>query len=165
MPDIQGPGQILITSRNQEWADKAKILEVDVFTRDESIDLLERRNPDISRADANRLAEKLGDLPLALEQAAAWRAETGMPVDQYLTLLDERLDELFSVTAPSNYPKSVAATWRIAFEKLTEEAPEALQLLELCAFFGGSRFPCSSCRWVDSRPAFPPSFAPPLPTR
>jgi hypothetical protein len=29
-------------------------------------------------------ADTLGDLPLALEQAASWRAATGMPVDGYL---------------------------------------------------------------------------------
>ncbi|MFE7212459.1 hypothetical protein ACFU93_21190 [Streptomyces sp. NPDC057611] len=32
----------------------------------------------------------LADLPLALEQAAAWRAETGMPVSEYLRLFDQK---------------------------------------------------------------------------
>jgi tetratricopeptide (TPR) repeat protein len=136
LPDIQGPGHILITSRNQRWTDLAKVLEVDVFTRSESIDLLERRSPGISRDEADRLAEKLGDLPLALEQAAAWQAETGMPVAEYLELLDERMEQLLEVTSLGNYPTSVAATWRIAFDRLIEESPAALQLLELCAFFG-----------------------------
>lgn len=136
LPDIQGPGHILITSRNQRWSDLAKVLEVDVFTRPESIHLLERRSPGISKADADQLAEKLGDLPLALEQAAAWQAETGMPVSEYLQLLEDRMEQLLDVTSLSNYPKSVAATWRIAFERLTVESPISLQLLELCAFFG-----------------------------
>jgi tetratricopeptide (TPR) repeat protein len=138
LPDIQSPGHghILITSRNQRWSDLAKVLEVDVFTRAESIVLLERRSPGISRDEADRLAEKLGDLPLALEQAAAWQAETGMPVAEYLELLDERMDQLLEVTSLGNYPTSVAATWRIAFDRLIEESPPALQLLELCAFFG-----------------------------
>ncbi|MEU8080305.1 FxSxx-COOH system tetratricopeptide repeat protein [Catellatospora citrea] len=136
MPDIQGTGHILITSRNQRWNDLAKILEVDVFTRQESIELLERRSQGVSAQEADQLAEKLGDLPLALEQAAAWRAETGMPVAEYLRLLDERMEQLLDVTALGNYPTSVVATWRIAFERLTEESPASLQLLELCAFFG-----------------------------
>jgi tetratricopeptide (TPR) repeat protein len=136
LPDIQGPGHILVTSRNQRWSDLAKVLEVDVFTRPESINLLERRSPGISKLDADQLAEKLGDLPLALEQAAAWQAETGMPVAEYLELLDERMEQLLDVTSLGNYPKSVAATWRIAFERLTVESPISLQLLELCAFFG-----------------------------
>jgi tetratricopeptide (TPR) repeat protein len=137
LPDIQGPsGHVLVTSRNQRWSDLAKILEVDVFTREESIDLLERRSPGISRVDADRLAEKLGDLPLALEQAAAWQAETGMAVDDYLMLLEERMEQLLDVMSLGNYPTSVAATWRIAFERLMDESPASLQLLELCAFFG-----------------------------
>ncbi len=136
LPDIQGPGHILITSRNQRWSDLAKVLEVDVFTRTESIDLLERRSPGISHDDADRLSEKLGDLPLALEQAAAWQAETGMPVAEYLQLLDERMEQLLDVTSLGNYPTSVAATWRIAFDRLIGESPTSLELLELCAFFG-----------------------------
>ncbi len=136
MPDLHGPGHILITSRNQRWSDNAQILEVDVFARLESIDLLQRRRPGIATRDADRLADKLGDLPLALDQAAAWQAETGMPVAEYLELIDERMEQLLDVAALGSYPKSVAATWRIAFERLQEEAPASLQLLELCAFFG-----------------------------
>src|SRR5262249_9042637 len=73
-----GPGEILITSRNSDWAGIARPLEVTVFRREESIELLRRRGPEVDDDDANTLAEKLGDLPLAIEQAAAWRAVTGM---------------------------------------------------------------------------------------
>ena len=58
--------------------------QVPPFTRDESIRLIRRRGRNISVEDANRLAERLGDLPLAIEQAAAWQAASGMPVERYL---------------------------------------------------------------------------------
>ncbi|MCO6752738.1 hypothetical protein KQH21_32040, partial [Streptomyces sp. IpFD-1.1] len=77
-----GPGKIIVTSRNREWERVATPLSVDVFDREESIALLQRRARGLSTHDAGRLAEALGDLPLAVEQAGAWHAATGMPVDE-----------------------------------------------------------------------------------
>jgi hypothetical protein len=54
---------------------------VDVFTRSESIALLRAHLPALPDRDAERLADVLGDLPLALAQAAGLLAETRMPVD------------------------------------------------------------------------------------
>ena len=77
----QAGGHMLITSRNQTWGGFAQTFQVAEFTRDESIRLIRRRGRDISEEDANRLAERLGDLPIAVEQAAAWQAESGMSFD------------------------------------------------------------------------------------
>ena len=129
-------GHLLITSRNHEWSEVGDTVEVDVFTRDESLQLLDRRGRNIPDTDADRLADRLGDLPLAIEQAAVWQAETGMPVPEYLMLFDEQLQQLLDQGLPRNYTNSVAATWGIAFGRLQEQSPAALQLLELCAFFG-----------------------------
>jgi tetratricopeptide (TPR) repeat protein len=130
-----GPGEILITSRNPDWAAIASPLEVTVFTREESKELLRRRGPEIDDADADRLAEKLGDLPLAIEQAAAWRAETGMPVREYLRLFDEQVAEILDTSAPTDYDASVAAAWNVSFDELGTRNPAAHQLLQVCAFF------------------------------
>ncbi|WP_245645246.1 FxSxx-COOH system tetratricopeptide repeat protein [Pseudonocardia acaciae] len=130
-----GPGEILVTSRNPAWAGVARPLEVAVFSREESKELLKRRGPEIADADADRLAEKLGDLPLAIEQAAAWRAETGMPVHEYLRLFDEKAAEILDTSAPSDYEVSVAAAWNVSFDELSTRNPAAHQLLQVCAFF------------------------------
>jgi tetratricopeptide (TPR) repeat protein len=130
-----GPGQILITSRNPEWAEVANPLEITVFRREESIALLRKRGPDISDQEADALAEKLGDLPLAVEQAAAWRAETGMPISEYLTLFDEKVAEILSTSAPTGYEMPVAAAWNVSFDVLEKRNPAAHQLLQVCAFF------------------------------
>src|ERR1700761_7890139 len=85
----RGPGDVLITSRNQGWKSYINTVPMDVFTRPESTEFLLKRAPrGLSEADAERLAEKLGDLPLALEQAGALLSETGMPADEYLRLID-----------------------------------------------------------------------------
>src|SRR5262249_34552872 len=77
-----GQGKVLVTPRTPEWARVAHTLSVDVFRPEESRRLLQRRTPDLADADADRLADALGHLPLAIEQAASWRAATGMAVDE-----------------------------------------------------------------------------------
>lgn len=129
-----GPGNILVTSRNPQWASVAKPLEVNIFRREESVELLRRRGPDMTDDEADRLAEALGDLPLAIEQAAAWRAETGMPVDEYLRLLDEKQVDLLGLAAPVDYQLPVIAAWNVSLDQLETKNPAAMQLLQLCAF-------------------------------
>ncbi|MFD5566967.1 FxSxx-COOH system tetratricopeptide repeat protein [Streptomyces cadmiisoli] len=130
-----GPGNILVTSRNPQWASLARPLEVDVFMREESMALLRVRGPEISDEDADRLAQALGDLPLAIEQAAAWHAETGMPVDEYLRLLDEKRVDLLRGTAPLDNQHPVIAAWNISLDQLEAKNPAAYQLLQVCSFF------------------------------
>ncbi|MEV5970900.1 FxSxx-COOH system tetratricopeptide repeat protein [Streptomyces sp. NPDC051921] len=131
-----GTGKILITSRNQEWDRVARTLSVDVFTREESKALLRRRARDLSDEDADKLAEALGDLPLAIEQAAAWQAVTGMAVPDYLRLINEKIAELMLELVPSpDYPMSVAAAWDVSLRQLEQRNPAALQLLQVCSFF------------------------------
>jgi tetratricopeptide (TPR) repeat protein len=132
---VDGPGQILVTSRNPGWAGIARPLEVAVFQRDESKKLLASRASAIAEEDADLIAEKLGDLPLGIEQAAAWLAETGMPAREYVRLFDEKVTEILDTTAPSDYEVSVAAAWNVSFDELSTRSPAAHQLLQVCAFF------------------------------
>ncbi|ALG12738.1 FxSxx-COOH system tetratricopeptide repeat protein [Kibdelosporangium phytohabitans] len=129
-------GHIIVTSRDMHWARVANVVEVDLFTREESIQMLRRIGGDISEADADRLADALGDLPLAVEQAAVWRVRTGMPAAEYLQLLKGHLAELPD-DGPGEYGvmRSVAAAWRVPLHQLRTEFPAALQLLQVCAFF------------------------------
>ncbi|MFE1343809.1 FxSxx-COOH system tetratricopeptide repeat protein [Streptomyces sp. NPDC058757] len=131
-----GTGKILITSRNQEWDRVARTLSVDIFTREESKALLRRRARDLTDDDADQLAEALGDLPLAIEQAAAWQAVTGMAVPDYLRLINDKIAELMRELVPSpDYPMSVAAAWDVSLRQLEQRNPAALQLLQVCSFF------------------------------
>lgn len=130
-----GPGHIIVTSRNFQWSTHASSLEVDVFAREESIALLRRRSPQLPDDAVNHLAAALGDLPLAVEQAAVWLAETGMPVQQYLEVYERNFTELMQSEPPGDYPLSVAAAWNVSLGRLRESRPDALQLLQVCAFF------------------------------
>nr|WP_304523168.1 FxSxx-COOH system tetratricopeptide repeat protein [Actinoplanes polyasparticus] len=136
-----GPGHIMVTSRNPQWSSIAQQLEVDVFARRESVDLLRRRGQELTDEDATRLAEALGDLPLALDQAAAWRAETGMPADEYLRLFEQKRTELLEVSVPLDYQLPVAAAWNVSLDRLADSSPGALRLLQVCSFFAPEPIP------------------------
>ncbi|WP_189133330.1 FxSxx-COOH system tetratricopeptide repeat protein [Wenjunlia tyrosinilytica] len=129
-----GSGSILVTSRNLQWGSVARPLEVDVFAREESKSLLRRRDPGLTEEESERLAVALGDLPLAVEQAAAWRAETGMPADEYLRLFEQKRTELLEVSPPLDYQLPVAAAWNVSLDQIELRNPAALQLLQVASF-------------------------------
>jgi tetratricopeptide (TPR) repeat protein len=131
-----GFGHVVVTSRNAQWGRVARTVEVDLFTRSESKELLRLRGGgNISDDDADRLAEALGDLPLAVEQAASWRAQTGMPVAEYVNLLEKNSAELLQAGATSEYEIPVAAAWNVPLDRLRSQRRGALELLQVCAFF------------------------------
>ncbi len=136
-----GGGQVVITSRNPGWHELATSVGVNVFDRDESITLLRRRAPQLTDSAAGRIAETLGDLPLALAQAAAHLADTVIGVEDYLTLLAERTTELLAQGTSATYPVSLAASTQIALDRLAAFSPAALQLLTLAAYLAPEPIP------------------------
>jgi tetratricopeptide (TPR) repeat protein len=137
-----GAGHVLITSRQRTWAEIAAPVEVDVLARAESVALLQHRVPGIGAADADRLADRLGDLPLAVAQAAGFIAETGTSADRYLDLLATQAARLLDQAAPgSPYPRSLAAATRLAAGRLDAEDPAAAQLAGVCAFLAPEPIP------------------------
>jgi tetratricopeptide (TPR) repeat protein len=136
-----GSGRVLITSRNPGWQELAAPVGVDVFERGESIVLLRRRAPHLTDGEAGRIAQTLGDLPLALTQAGAYLADTATPVEDYFTLLAERTTELLAQGTSATYPVSLAASTQIALDRLGSQSPAALQLLCLAAYLGPEPIP------------------------
>lgn len=138
----QDPGHVLITSRNHRWASLVDAVPVDVFFREESVEfLLKRVRNAIAEGDAGRLAEQLGDLPLALEQAGALLFERGMTASEYLEQLGEHTSQLLSQGRPVEYPVPMTAAWSVSVANLSESLPEAVDLLRVCAFFGSEPIP------------------------
>jgi hypothetical protein len=137
-----GGGHVLITSRERTWAEVAAPVEVDVLARGESVAILRDRVASLGVADADRLADRLGDLPLAVAQAAGFMAETGTSAAEYLDLLATQAGKLLDQAAPgSSYPRSLAAATRLAAGRLDGDDPAAAQLASLCAFLAPEPVP------------------------
>jgi len=137
-------GHVLVTSRNQSWHGLARSLSVDVLSRTESVELLLKRSGSDDRSSAPELAAVLGDLPLALEEAAAYVDATGRSLADYLTLFRHHHAELMTQSAPrADYPMTLRATWELSFERLQAEEPDAVTLLSTVAHLAPENIPRS----------------------
>lgn len=145
-PDSLGPllpatntGHILVTTRNPAWNASLGFgsLEIEVFEREDSVKLLQRRVTGLSAREADLVADELGDLPLAVELAAAWLETSGMAVPEYLARLRTEPSSTLDAGRPNKeYGRSVVATWRVAVNKIRDASPAAARLLQLLSFCG-----------------------------
>ncbi|PDP87037.1 tetratricopeptide repeat protein [Glycomyces fuscus] len=143
---VGGEGHVIITSRDSSWTVRGgdAYLSVREFDRAESIELLKRRGPaSLTDEEADQLAHELGDLPLALNQAAVWLHESGMATEEYLRQFAEKSQEMLDLLRPvdSAYPVAVAAAWNVSLDRLATTNPAALQLLQLCSFMATAPIP------------------------
>jgi tetratricopeptide (TPR) repeat protein len=136
-----GSGHVLITSRTQGWSEIAVPVEVDVLSRSESVAILRDRVPALSAADADTVAAALGDLPLAVVQAAGYMVDTGMSGTEYTGLLAARAAEILDQGRPVSYPLSLAAVTQLAFDRLSAENPAAAEVVGMCAFLAPEPIP------------------------
>ena len=117
------------------------MVELTEFTRAEAVALLTARAPFLAGADADRVAKAVGDLPLAVDQAGALLGDTGMDTDTYLRLLRERTATVLEQDSGGLYPESVTASWAVAFDRLLDDDPAALDLLVLMSWLGPEPIP------------------------
>ncbi len=136
-----GSGHVLITSRQRGWDEVAAPVEIDVFARAESMAILRTRVTVLSEADSDKLAAELGDLPLAIAQAAGFMADTGMTADEFLVLLRTRAGQLLAQGTPGSYPRSLAAASDLMADRLAHQDPAAAELASVCAFLAPEPIP------------------------
>ena len=135
-------GQILVTTRNTSWEAHAAVAELEVFPPEEAVAFLLTRSGSSDERTATEIAELLGWLPLALEQAGAYVRETRLPLAAYL----ERLRQFPAITLTKGHPRdrnpadTVATTWQVSLERV-QSTPGAATLLEVCAFLGPEGIP------------------------
>jgi len=134
-------GHVLITSRTPGWTELAMPVEVDVLMREESVAILRGRVDGLTAPDAAELADGLGNLPLALAQAAAYLADTGMAATAYRKLLETQPAATLSKGQPVGYPRSLAAATQLSVSRLGREDPAAAELVNVCAFLGPEPVP------------------------
>jgi tetratricopeptide (TPR) repeat protein len=142
-----GGGRVLITSLNPAWRGLARTMEVEVLPRVEAVAFLLQRTGQEDEAAAAALAEELGCLPLALEQAGAYMELPGRSLARYLELFRSRRRELWGrEVPPSDYEKTVATTWELAMDEVRKESTAAADLLNLLAFLSPDDIPLELLR-------------------
>ncbi|WP_083473335.1 FxSxx-COOH system tetratricopeptide repeat protein [Frankia sp. R43] len=124
-----GGGKVLVTSRRRAARRLGTSVAVAPFDRDTSIELLTLRLPEADRTEAGRVAELLGDLPLAVETAAGYLDETDAPIGEYVRFLAD------------NPELAIDDPWHLSVERLRGVSPAAVELLELCAWCGAEPIP------------------------
>jgi hypothetical protein len=135
------PGHVLITTRRGGFAGLGKVLDLDVINLPEAVGLLRTRVPQLGRIVGEAIAERLGRLPLALEQAAAYMDKSEMPPEEYAELLRSRAADLFGLGTVASHSETIATLWDISLERIANQDPAAIQLLQLCAFLAAEPIP------------------------
>ena len=135
-------GQLLLTTRDASWDRYVTLAELEVFSPDEAVTFLRDRSGSNDAASAARIADLLGLLPLALEQAGAYLRETRLSLASYL----DRLRQYPALTLARGRPRdrdpadTVATTWQVSLERV-RPTPGAVELLEVCVFMGPEEIP------------------------
>ncbi|WP_017624027.1 tetratricopeptide repeat protein [Nocardiopsis chromatogenes] len=144
---IQDAGHVLITSRYTSGWPGAAPIELGALDEDAAVELLtvltEGTDPG-QGARARELAEELGFLPLALQQAAAFIAETCISYDEYLRLLRQYPSDLLGTeSGGGSEGRTVARTWRVTLDRIAQSSPLSVELLRILAWFAPHGIPRS----------------------
>ena len=143
LPQGEG-GHVVITSRASDWGGVAHSLTVRAWEREEAVAFILKRLGRSEAEGAAELAEALGDLPLALEQAVAYVQASGLSIGAYLELFRTRRRELWDEEEPPiGYPDTVATTWSLAMDRVAVEAEIGRDILTFCAFMAPDGIPRS----------------------
>ncbi|MER7052297.1 MULTISPECIES: FxSxx-COOH system tetratricopeptide repeat protein [unclassified Streptomyces] len=132
----EGRGHVLVTTHRGEWAAQGETLRVTGFERQESIAFVGRRTERLDAGQADRLAEAVEDMPLLLDQTAAWLdMNPAMSVDEYVRDIRDGRPDRFGVMPSRDYPESFQVAWAKLLNTLREGFEPAWNLLNLLVCF------------------------------
>ena len=144
---LERSGHILLTSRAQNFAR----LEIDPFklptfpseeARSFLLERTRRAAPPTAESKAlDELAEELGYLPLALEQAAAYLSEHDARFVDYLAEYRRRHLKLLAQGSVREDREPVATTWSLNFDQVAQASEASADILRLSAFLNPDEIP------------------------
>lgn len=135
-------GHIIITSLNPNWREVGITIQLDVLEKSAAIEFFLKRTGQSDEAAASDLAEELGCLPLALEQAGAYIEAKGITFSRYLELFKERHRDLWeNESTPARYDHKIATAWSLSMEQVANISPAATGLLRLYSFCAPDAIP------------------------
>ncbi|HEX7134742.1 MAG TPA: FxSxx-COOH system tetratricopeptide repeat protein [Iamia sp.] len=150
-----GNGTVIVTTRVRDLHVPGSELAVDLFPNATAArylrDRVRDRNPRAAEEDVTAVVERLGGLPLALEQAAAWVAKLpNRRFAHWVSLFDDLTGDPFPA---KNLPPDQATaekTWRVSIDAANADAPFAERLLAGLAFFAPEQIPIPWLRDASS---------------
>jgi hypothetical protein len=88
--------------------------------------------------EAQRIVQRLGQLPLAIHQAGAYLRNLCKPLKDYLSLFEHNMKHMLSKKPPSATwayrDDTVFTTWEISFKAIQNINPKSAELLLVCSF-------------------------------
>ena len=123
IPEGAGVRTLITTTRHLDGDGPGWLgLTVGAFDREQSIALLCERTGDTHREAADRIADALGDVPVAITQAAATAQQGGYSLSGYLDRLSQHsLESSMSRLDGANYPDAVGIALLMAYEQVLEQ--------------------------------------------
>ena len=123
IPEGAGVQTLVTTPRHFDWDDLGWLrLTVGTFDREQSISLLCEHTGDTHREAADRIADALGDVPVAITQAAATAQQGGYSLSGYLNRLSHHpLESRMSRLEGDGYPDAVGIALLMAYEQVLEQ--------------------------------------------
>ena len=129
-------GHVLITSRLDNFPGHVESVSVDLLSPDAAEEFLlqrapRRRHANDDTAQAAELALELGWLTLALEHAGAYIDTRRTSFAGYLDIWRNSRDKVIQWADPAitGYERSIAETWQVSVDQLTEGGRHLLQRL------------------------------------
>jgi tetratricopeptide (TPR) repeat protein len=119
----------------------------------------EWHNSAASAEDLDAVLDRLGGLPLALEQAAAWVAgDENRRFAHFVALYDDASGDPFpDGGSPTGYFRKVTTTWRICVDAATDSAPLAGRIMGILRFLAPDDVPCDWLRDMVNDPYLDPT--------
>jgi len=160
IPESTGVRTLITTTRHLDWDDLGWLrFTVGAFDREQSITLLCEHTGDTHREAADRIADALGDLPVAIAHPAATAKQGGYTLSGYLDRLSHHpLESSISPLEGDDYPNAVGIALLMAYEQVLEQLrtkhPQqeriAVSLLDTLSLLAASGVPTHWLLRLDS---------------
>ena len=151
-------GSVLITSRNRIAAESliggsSTILEVKPMNDSDTLALIRARSGDEKslEEDCIALLHMLGNIPLAITQAAAYISQKAprMSISRYLNLFSQSVknqtelleDNFRDLRRDPEVANALLTTWKISFRHLRERHPSSAELLGVMCYLDSQAMP------------------------
>ncbi|WP_051717073.1 tetratricopeptide repeat protein [Streptomyces sp. NRRL F-5727] len=139
-------GRVLVTTRLASgWHHHATVVRLGVLNPEDAVELFTNildQHGTRDHAGAQEVCAALGHLALAVEQAAAYCAETGATPLTYLDRLASAPAAMYAaVTEGGDSARTCARIWRLTLDRLHTITPLTGDLLRLLAWYAPDRIP------------------------